>query len=271
VNRIDDKFRELATYRRKALMPYITMGYPDENSALSIVPALVAGGADLVELGVPFSDPLADGATIQAASQHALDNGITLDICLRQSAELRGNGISLPFVMMGYYNPIMQYGISEFASASAASGIDGVIVPDLPPEEAHPLLEALNVNGIHTIFLLAPTSSPERISTVVELSDGFIYMVSLVGVTGERKVVSPGLASFVQRVRQVTNKPLAVGFGISTPNQAAEVSSIADGIIVGSALVKAITGVSNPAEAAYIFIGSLRCGIDNSIEGQKGV
>ena len=244
-------------------MPYLTMGYPELDSALKIVPAMVNAGADLIELGIPFSDPLADGATIQAASQHALDNGITLDLCLNQAAELRENGTDLPFVMMGYYNPIIQFGLKSFADRALEAGVDGVIVPDLPPGEAEPLVKALSENDICTIFLLAHTSDAERVQTVVNISQGFIYLVSLVGVTGIREEISSDLAGFVDRVRQQTSKPLAVGFGISTPQQAARVSKIADGVIVGSALIKSLSCGEEPSAAAYDFVKTLREGIDS--------
>ena len=265
MNRIKKTFINLNKAERTALMPYLTLGYPEKDSAIEVVPALVRAGADLIELGVPFSDPLADGATIQAASQHALDNGMTLELCLRQAEQLRVKGITIPFILMGYFNPIMQYGISRFADRASKAGIDGVIVPDLPPEEAGPLLVTLRTKNIYTIFLLAPTSDLSRIRTVVELSEGFVYMVSLVGVTGIRDAISSDLAVFVERVRLETNKPLAVGFGISTREQAARISTIADGVIVGSALIKAISDVKLPAVAAYNFVKGLREGIDSEV------
>jgi tryptophan synthase alpha chain len=264
VNAITNTFNNLLKANRTALMPYLTIGYPEKDSALSIVPSIVKAGADLIELGVPFSDPLADGATIQAASQRALENGISLKQCLEQAGELRSKGIKIPFVLMGYYNPIYQFGIRDFADSAAIVGIDGVIVPDLPPGEAEQLVETLSQKDICTIFLLAPTSDIERVRTVAELSRGFVYLVSLVGVTGMRDELSPDLAGFVNRVRQQTSKPLAVGFGISTPQQAAQVSRIADGVIVGSALIKTIRTGEDPADAAYTFINRLRSGIDKS-------
>jgi tryptophan synthase alpha chain len=263
VNRIKKTFINLKENKRTAMMPYLTLGYPEKESALQIIPALVRGGADLVELGVPFSDPLADGATIQASSQRALDNGINLPICLTQAEQLRETGITIPFVLMGYFNPIMQFGVAQFVDRASEAGIDGVIVPDLPPEEAGPLVEALNEKDICSIFLLAPTSDANRIHTVVNISEGFIYLVSLVGVTGARATISPELAGFVKRIRQETTKPLAVGFGISTPDQAAHIGAIADGVIVGSALIMTISDVESPAQAAHDFVKALRDGIDS--------
>jgi tryptophan synthase alpha chain len=261
MSRIAKTFQLLKQNGRKALMPYVTMGYPALESALEIVPAIAEAGADLVELGVPFSDPLADGATIQAAGQRALANGMSLALCLEQAATLRARGVTVPFVLMGYYNPIMQFGFERFAEQAVASGIDGLIVPDLPPEEAGALYAAATARGLDVIFLLAPTSDAARVQTVTAQSGGFVYLVSLVGVTGARESLPPDLAEFVARVRAVTNKPLAVGFGIATPEQAAQVAEVADGVIVGSALVKAIGAAERPVEAARAFTAALRAAI----------
>ncbi len=262
MSHIENLFAMLRQTGRKALMPYVTMGYPTLESALDIVPALAEAGADLVELGVPFSDPLADGATIQAAAQHALENGMSLALCLEQAAALRVCGVTIPFVLMGYYNPIVQFGIERFAARAAEVGIDGLIVPDLPPEESDALYAAALAHGLDFIFLLAPTSDAMRVQTVAAQSTGFVYLVSLVGVTGARATLPPDLADFVARVRAVTEKPLAVGFGIGTPEQAAQVAQVADGVIVGSALVKAVGAAERPAEAARVFVAGLRAGID---------
>ncbi|MBN2391710.1 MAG: tryptophan synthase subunit alpha [Anaerolineae bacterium] len=261
MSKITRTFELLKQNNRKALMPYVTMGYPALESALDIVPALAEAGADLVELGVPISDPLADGATIQAAGQKALANGMSLALCLEQAAALRARGVTLPFVLMGYYNPIVQFGIERFAEQAVASGIDGLIVPDLPPEEAGVLHAAATTRGLDVIFLLAPTSDAARVQAVTALSGGFVYLVSLVGVTGARDRLPPDLADFVARVRAVTEKPLAVGFGIATPEQAAQVAQIADGVIVGSALVKAVGAAAYPAETARAFVAALRATI----------
>ncbi|MBN2005433.1 MAG: tryptophan synthase subunit alpha [Anaerolineae bacterium] len=264
MSKIAQLFEHLRQTGRKALMPYVTMGYPALESALEIVPAIAEAGADLVELGVPFSDPLADGATIQAAGQKALENGMSLSLCLDQAATLRARGVTLPFVLMGYYNPIVRFGVERFARAAAEAGVDGVITPDLPPEEAEALYAALAAQDLDAIFLLAPTSDATRVQAVVEKSTGFVYLVSLVGVTGARDTVSADLAGFVARVRAATGKPLAVGFGIATPEQAAQVAQIADGVIVGSALVKTVGAAANPAEAARAFVAGLRKGMDKS-------
>jgi tryptophan synthase alpha chain len=262
VSRITGTFENLLGTGRAALMPYVTLGYPERESALALVPALVEAGADLVELGVPFSDPLADGATIQAAAQRALGNGVTLSLCLEQAAALRAQGVTLPFVMMGYYNPIFQMGVERFADAAARAGVDGVIVPDLPPEESDELRAALHAEGLDLIFLLPPTSDDGRVRLVAERTSGFLYLVSLVGVTGARDRLPPDLEAFVARVRAATDLPLAVGFGISTPEQAAQVARVADGVIVGSALIKAIGVGQDPVKAARAFVEGLRAGMD---------
>jgi tryptophan synthase alpha chain len=264
MSQIETTFQRLQTAGHTALMPYLTMGYPERDSTLTLVPAIAEAGADLIELGIPFSDPLADGPTIQASSQKALENGMTLSLCLEQAASLRGQGVTLPFVFMGYYNPIYQFGIERFAAQAAASGVDGVIIPDLPPEEAQAALDAFESQGLDLVLLLAPTSNATRIRMVAELAQGFIYLVSLVGTTGARGQVAEDLAELVDRVRAETDKPLAVGFGISTPDQAAQVADLADGVIVGSALIEAIGAAEIPEDAARGFITALRAGMDAS-------
>jgi tryptophan synthase alpha chain len=267
MGRIEERFEQLGRQGRTALMPYLTMGYPERDSALDLVPALDGAGADLVELGVPFSDPLADGATIQASSQRALEKGMTLALCLDQAETLRAREVTIPFVMMGYYNPILQMGIERFARRAVAAGIDGAIVPDLPPEESGELQAALRDHGIDLIFLLAPTADDVRVRAVAARASGYLYLVSLVGVTGARDRLPAALESFVARVRAASDLPLAVGFGIATPAQAARVARIADGVIVGSALIRAIGSATDPVAAAQAFVTSLRQGIDGSGSG----
>ena len=262
MSNIKATFENLKTSGRTALMPYVTMGYPASQSALDVIPAIVEAGADLIELGVPFSDPLADGAVIQAASQQALANGMTLDICLDEAAALRSRGIATPFVLMSYYNPILQMGLERFARRAAASGIDGIIVPDLPPEESDALHTTLEPYGIDPVLLLAPTSDDDRLRLIADQSRGFLYLVSLTGTTGARNRLPAELESFCQRVRAATDLPLAVGFGIGTPAQAARVARVADGVIVGSALIKALEQ-GEPAASAHAFVLSLRQGIDS--------
>jgi tryptophan synthase alpha chain len=266
VSRIEALFRKLEQEGRTALMPYLCMGYPDRDSALALVPALVEGGADMLELGVPYSDPLADGATIQAASQHALENGMSLRLCLEQVTALRRSGVDAPLLLMGYYNPILQMGLQRFVERAEAAGVDGLIVPDLPPEESDDLQDALRVHGIDLVYLLAPTSDEARVRQVAARASGFLYLVSLVGVTGARDHLPAELEAFVARVRAASRLPLAVGFGIGTPTQARRVAAAADGVIVGSALIRVLgnadTAGQDPALAARAFTASLRAGMD---------
>lgn len=223
---------------RAAFMPYSVLGYPTPAGSLDVVRTLIAAGADLLELGVPFSDPLADGAVIQAAAQRALENGVTLAKCIQMVAELRAGGAHTPALLMSYANPILAYDVERYAAECAAAGVDGTIVPDLPPEEAGELEIAFQQHGLALVYLLAPTSTAERIALVTERSQGFIYLVSVTGVTGARQTLPAGLEDFIRRVRAVTAKPLAVGFGISTGEQAKVVAQLANGVIVGSALVR---------------------------------
>ncbi len=221
----------------KALIPYITVGYPDTSATLKAISLLAENGADIIELGIPFSDPLADGATIQESSYQALLKGVNTDTCLEIARQAREK-TSVPLVFMTYYNPILQYGLEKFCQACFLAGIDGLIVPDLPPEEGTSLESIAHKKGLDLIYLLAPTSTPERIQMVAERSSGYIYLVSVAGVTGARSSLPTDLTSFICRVRQATQKPLCVGFGISTPEQAGQIGKLADGVIIGSKLIQ---------------------------------
>lgn len=238
VEKISQAFTQARQQGRAAWMPYFTLGYPDLPASQRIVEAIAAAGADLIELGVPFSDPLADGPTIQHSTQVALQNGANLAGCLDLVANLRANGVGQALLLMGYYNPILSYGVERFAADAAQTGVDGFIVPDLPPEEAGDLQQACRQQGLALVYLLAPTSTLERIQLVSSCASGFIYLVSLTGVTGARRELPPGLEAFAARVREATPLPLAVGFGISTPEQARRVAEVADGVIVGSKLIE---------------------------------
>lgn len=233
-----ERIQNVFTPGRPAFMPYSVLGYPTRQAGLEVVKALAQGGADLLELGLPFSDPLADGPTIQAATQKSLENGTTVKDCLAMVRELRQEGVDTPALLMGYINPMLAYGLESFVADAAAAGVDGLIVPDLPPEEAAELEAVCADHGLALVYLLAPTSPFERIELVAAKSQGFIYLVSLTGVTGARTDLPPDLAEFVQRVREQTDKPLAVGFGIGNGSQAQAVGQVADGVIVGSALVR---------------------------------
>ncbi|MBA2278392.1 MAG: tryptophan synthase subunit alpha [Chloroflexia bacterium] len=223
---------------RTALGPFVTAGYPSMEICERLIPAIVEGGADFLEIGVPFSDPLADGTTVQRTSQKALENGTRLKHCIALARTVRErHGVEIPLLLMGYYNPILRYGIERFVVDSAAAGVDGFIVPDLPAEESDDLLAACRMHGRDLIFLLAPTSTERRIEDVASRGSGFIYCVSLIGVTGARDQLATGLASYLEHIRAHTTLPLAVGFGISTPAHVREVGEHAEGVIVASALI----------------------------------
>jgi tryptophan synthase alpha chain len=233
-----ERIKNAFTPGRPAFMPYSVLGYPTRQAGLDVVKTLSEVGADLLELGLPFSDPLADGPTIQAATQKSLENGTTVKDCLAMVRELRQQGVDTPALLMGYVNPMLAYGLEQFVADAAEAGVDGFIVPDLPPEEAEELETACAKHGLALVYLLAPTSTPDRIKLVAAKSQGFIYLVSLTGVTGARTELPPDLTDFVERVRAETDKALAVGFGIGNGEQARAVGELADGVIVGSALVK---------------------------------
>lgn len=239
LERIEAAFHVARQERRAAFMPYHPMGYPDRETTLDAITVLADTGADLFEIGIPHSDPLADGPTVQSATHQALIQGTTVGDCLEMVRELRARGISQPFCGMTYYNPLFRYGVEHFVVDAAGVGLDGLIIPDLPPEEAEELESHCRQHGLATVFLLAPTSTSDRIRLVSSHSTGFVYLVSVTGTTGARASLPPDLANFVQRVRSHTSLPLAVGFGIGDGQQAAAVAGIADGVIVGSALVKA--------------------------------
>ncbi len=221
----------------KALIPYITTGYPDIEATLKAVSLLADCGADIIELGIPFSDPMADGVTIQESSYQALQKGITPAVCLEIAGKIRQK-TQIPLVFMTYYNPVLKYGPEKFCKDCICKGIDGLIIPDMPPEEGVSLEYAAGEQGIDLIYLLSPNSTFERIRIVAEKSHGYIYLVSVAGVTGTRSTLPPGLQAFISRVRQVTGLPLCVGFGVSTPDQAKQISQIADGVIIGSRLIQ---------------------------------
>jgi len=268
VERIEALFARIRQEGRAAFMPYHAMGYPTRDVTLQAIRVLGEAGADLFEIGIPHSDPLADGPTIQTATYQALMQGTSVRDCLAMVRELRAAGVQQPFCAMTYFNPLMAYGIDRFVEDAVASGMDGLIVPDLPPEEAQQLESACRRVGLATIYLLAPTSTDERIRLVAQHATGFIYLVSVTGITGARSDLPPDLAEFVQRVRRYTDLPLAVGFGIGTGAQAAAVAKIADGVIVGSALVKAAGTVG--VEAVQALGAELVAGVRGSVPAGQG-
>lgn len=273
MNRIDERFRRLRGAGERALMPYLTAGDPDLATTRSLILEFEKRGADLVEIGVPFSDPLADGVTIQRASQRALLGGTTLRRILDMVDALRPH-CRLPLVVMSYVNPIFHFGFARFAKEAAAAGVDGLIVPDLPPEEAAELIDATAAHGLHTVFLLAPTSSRERVQKIAAASQGFIYYVSLRGVTGARSRISDDLESSIRMIRAETDKPLAVGFGISTPEQVRMVAKVADGVIVGSAIVSLLertAGQADLLERVGDFVASLKAATRNAAHGRDHI
>jgi tryptophan synthase alpha chain len=245
----------------KALITYLTVGYPTVETTLEMIPAISSSGGDLVELGIPFSDPLADGTTIQRASYQALKQGITPKLCLQVASKLRAK-VDIPLVFMTYFNPVLNYGLDAFCRDCARAGVSGLIIPDLPPEEGVELEGISLKHGLDLIYMLAPTSTDERITMVAARSRGFIYLVSMTGVTGSRDKLPEELESFVSRVRQRTQQPLCVGFGISNAAQAQRVARVADGVIVGSRLIQLLEEKSARAKVSS-FIEGLRDALNN--------
>lgn len=254
---------------RAALIPYITAGDPDLGATKAIVPALVEAGADIVEIGLPYSDPLADGPTIQRSGQRALAAGTTRRGVFDAIAAVREGGVTAPIVLLAYYNCIYRRGEARFMAEAAACGVDGVVTPDLPPEEGATLRTAATKAGVALIPLVAPTSTPERRQRIGSLAQGFIYCVSVTGVTGARTALAETLPDFVEDVRRANGAqvPLAIGFGISDGEQARRAAAYADGVIVGSALVERMEGAGSAEQAAArgaAFIGQLRDALDGT-------
>lgn len=267
MNRLDVCFATLKKQNRTALITYIMGGYPDIKTSRRLIVALADAGADVIEIGVPFSDPLADGPVIQHAGEIALKNGATTDKVMELVRQARAE-VDAPIVLMTYYNVVLQKGLANFARTAAEAGADGVIIPDLPPEEGAEWIRAARENDLATIFLIAPTSSDKRIRVAAKASTGFIYCVSLLGVTGSGKGPAAGLANLIKRARAVTNKPLAVGFGVATPEQARAVARTADGVIIGSAILDKISE-GNPGrdiEAVAAFTRELVVAISRPID-----
>jgi len=240
-NRIDRRFRELNEKNKKAFIAYITAGDPSLAVTSKLVGILENSGVDILELGIPFSDPLADGPTIQAASQRALKAKTTLSRIFDMVGSLRTE-TDIPIVFMTYYNPVFRYGLEAFFEECKFKGVDGVIIPDLPYEETKDALKSARKHGIAVILLIAPTSTRKRVKDIAKSSSGFIYYVSLTGVTGTRKSLPEEVKSKVRQIKSVSNVPVCVGFGVSNARQAAAIANVADGVIVGSAIIKVIEG-----------------------------
>lgn len=270
MGRIRDHFAMLANQGRSALIPYVTAGDPDLATTRTIIGAAEAGGADLIEIGVPFSDPMADGPTLQRAFARSLEAGTTLPLILDLVADVRARS-EMPIVLFGYYNPFFRYGLDRFAKDARAAGADGVLCVDLPPEEAGEFLELADGVGLDLVFLLAPTSGPARIRKVASVARGFIYVVSVTGVTGARTSLPEEVPELVAKVKSVTDLPVAVGFGIGRPEQAAWVASFSDAVVVGSALADLVERQpdrSTLPERVESFIGGLRRAMDQ--RGEHG-
>jgi len=262
MDRLGKRFANVKKMKSKALVTFITAGDPDLATTVEMVHLLEEAGADIIELGMPFSDPIADGPTIQLSSERALASGTTLEGILAAVRAVRETS-SVPIILMGYLNPINSYGFERFASDAVNAGVDGVLLVDMPPEESREFLHHAKAPGLKVIFLLAPTSDDSRIATVAKLGNGFIYYVTITGVTGVRKEVSSTLAAALQKIRKKIKLPIVAGFGISNPGQAAEVAELADGIVIGSAIVKLFEQYSGEKLKSEVrhFVNSIKIAI----------
>lgn len=265
MNRIENTFKN-----KPIFMPYFPLGYPDLDTSIDVIEALAKNGADLIEVGLSFSDPLADGPVIQKATQVALEKGITVKKSLAAVVELRKRGVDIPLILMGYFNPMLAYGLEKFVHDAREAGADGFIIPDLPLEEAGEFESVLSgatrqgsaVEALPLIQMLAPTTPNERMEAIARNAKGFIYLVSVTGVTGARTSISDELGDLIARVREHTSVPVCVGFGIGTPEQAKQVGILADGVIIGSACVKMIGASQKPVETAQQFAAEFRSALN---------
>jgi len=264
MNRIDATFAQLRVANRKALIPFVTAGDPTPGATVPIMRALVEAGANVIELGVPFSDPMADGPVIQRASERALANGVSLRHVLAMVAQFRESNRGTPVVLMGYANPIEAMGAARFAQAAREAGVDGVLVVDYPPEEAQDFAAMMSEQGLATIFLLAPTTPDERIAAVAKLARGYVYYVSLKGVTGAGHLDTQDVASKVEHIRQFVKLPIGVGFGIRDGATARAVARHADAVVIGSALVQTIENSTHDGVAANVraWLAEIRRALD---------
>ena len=268
-NRIDRRFAELADRGRKGLIPYVTAGHPAPALTVDIMHALVENGADLLELGIPFSDVMADGPVIQNACEVALEQGMTLDKVFAQVAEFRERDRETPVILMGYMNPVERRGLETFAGQSAASGADGLLIVDCPADEAAETWRVFDEHELHQIFLVAPTTTEARVERMAPLAGGFIYYVSLKGVTGSAALDAGALGPAIKSIRDRSDVPVAVGFGISTPAQAEAVAAVADAVVIGSALVSRLDSADTrqaAVETVADYIGGIRAALDRCVD-----
>jgi tryptophan synthase alpha chain len=265
MSRIATTFARLKEQARKALIPFITAGDPDPALTVPVMHALARAGADVIELGVPFSDPMADGPVIQRSSERALKHGVSLRGVLGYLAEFRSSDRDTPVVIFGYANPIESLGIERFADAAKAADADGVLVVDYPPEEAQPLVQLLDARGLDTIFLLSPTTTDERLASIAKLGRGYLYYVALRGVTGAANIDVADVAARVRRVHDFTRLPVGVGFGIRDAKSARAIGAVADAVVIGSALIQELEKAprDKAAEHARAFLAPIREALDN--------
>lgn len=268
MNRLDARFEALVEGNRKALVPYLTAGAPSPECTVPTLRALAEAGADVIELGMPFSDPMADGPVIQQACEKALAHGMNVKRVLEQVREFRAHDGDTPLVLMGYLNPVDRFGVEAFARQAADAGADGVLVVDLPPEEGEDIVEALGRHNLRLIRLVAPTTGDERMARICAAASGFVYYVALKGVTGAANLDRGSVRDNVERLRRHTDLPIAVGFGVSDAESAAAIAALADAVVVGSALVALLnetTGPDQAAETARAFLAPLRRAIDGAV------
>jgi tryptophan synthase alpha chain len=252
-NALDEMFERSRTEGRATLVPYVTGGFPRPSEYVDLAVAVLEAGADALEIGIPFSDPLLDGPSIQRSQQIALEAGVTPAHCLEYARDIHAQ-TQKPLLFMGAYNPVLAYGLTKFCAASAEAGVSALIIPDLPFEEQGELRVAADAAGLHVIQLVAPTSTPERLRRACEVATGFIYCISVSGVTGAHRNIAPTAQPLVERVRRLTDVPVAVGFGIANPDTAREVATFADGVIVGSALIDVIAQAGDAGRAGAEFV-----------------
>ncbi|WP_376691531.1 tryptophan synthase subunit alpha [Wenzhouxiangella sp. EGI_FJ10409] len=274
MNRIDTRFEDLGRRGRRALIPYVTAGYPTPDSTVPVLHAAVEAGADLIEVGMPFSDVMADGPVIQEACARALEQGTGLEQVLAMVAEFRRGDPNTPLILMGYANPIERRGVARFCEEAAAAGVDGLLIVDCPADEADEMRAALARHDLHQIFLVAPTTTDSRLKRAAELAGGFLYYVTIKGVTGAANLDTASLAPAVERIRSAAGVPVAVGFGIRTPEHAAAAAASADAVVIGSALVERLGKTDSAAsavEAARAYLAPIRQAMDNTASSTNDV